>query len=370
MDGGAQFLYGDDGTLVQRRAEEIIEGKLRRSPDCQLEVFIGRPSSLPEFQKFADLLSDALATLPLFSSEKCIWVKSIAFLAEPLAEESVALLEQLAGQLARAKEFGLTVVLSASPVDRRLRPFKLLKSHCQSVEVEGNGRDAAEIALDHGAEALGLSFDFSARRTFLAKVGPDAAPVNSELEKLAAYLSGRREVTADAVREIAYEMPREDFFEPIEAFYRRDISNFAIALRHFLGADGEPRALLSAMQSKNRSLLQLKAAQMSGAWNVSCGRIPSRATLERARSLRTVPLLEGTDDVFSLNPWYLGRLSECLALFDLAELVRLQGALLDIFEFLTMEWQDLSVERLLDKFLSLCGCLRDSPFVGSSPRHG
>ncbi|MDR0679212.1 MAG: hypothetical protein LBF24_03125 [Puniceicoccales bacterium] len=368
MDGGAQLIYGDDSALVHGRAEEIVADKLRRSPDCQLETFVGQLLIFQDFQKFTDGLTEALATLPLFSSKKCIWVKSINFLAVPLADESLALLERLGDQLAQAKNFGLAVVLSASPVDRRLRPFKLLRSKCQAIEVKGSGPNGAEIALDHGAENLGLVFDFSARRTFLDRVGPNAGPVTGELEKLKAYLLGRCKVTADDVRAIVCEMSREDFFEPIEAFYRRDMDAFALALSRFLGSDGEPRALLTAMQNKNRILMQLKAAQLLRSWRT--GGMPSKESLERARLLRTIPVPEGSDDVFSLNPWYLGRLSECLPFFDLDELARIQEALLDIFESLITEWQDLSTKRILDKFLFLCNCLRNSARSQPPPRHG
>ncbi|MDR0340500.1 MAG: hypothetical protein LBH53_03015 [Puniceicoccales bacterium] len=372
MNSGAQLIYGDDGTLVRRRAAEFVDEELRRKPGCQLEVFIGQLSSAQDFRRFADALREALVTLPLFSPSKCIWVKSVNFLATPLAEESMALLEQLGDQLAHAKDFGLTVVLSACPVDRRLRPFKLLRSKCQSIEVKGNGPNGAETALADGAEELGLFFDFSARRAFLDRVGPDAGPVALELKKLKAYLSGKCEVTADDVRAIVCETAREDFFESVEAFYRRDMAAFASALRRFLGNNGEPRALLAAMQNRNRILIQLKAAQELRFWRTDG--LPSKWTLERARSLRTVPIPEGGDDVFSLNPWYLGRLSECLAFFDLSELVRVQGALLDIFESLIRDWQDLSAEWLFDKFLFLSACLRDPTqsrtVLGSCPCHG
>ncbi|MDR2668019.1 MAG: hypothetical protein LBB38_03195 [Puniceicoccales bacterium] len=348
MDGGAHLLCGDDDVLVGRRAEELIG-------DCQAEILSGRVLSAKDMKNLAAALREAVMTPSLFGGSGCVWVRSAIFLGCALCAEAAAQFEKICETLKLARDLGVAVVLSASPVDRRLRTFKMLKAICRTaVEVVG-GQEGAEIAFADGARHFGLQFDFHGRRLFLEKIGQCARNAYVELEKLDIYLGERRIVCAEDVAAVVCESNCDNFFEPVDAFYGRDLPEFEAALRKFFGGGGELRAVLAALQSRNRVAMQLKAV---AAVTSSRGRISPHelaGALDRAKKMQSLPLPNGADfaDVFSQNRWYLCRVLDSVERFSLAELLRIQIALRKLFSDAIVHWQELSTDRSVGCFLEL-----------------
>jgi DNA polymerase-3 subunit delta len=351
---GIIFAYGDDEFLVDLRAGELASGARRGGSNFPVEVLDGRPGTVESFAAFLKNLTESLEVLPLFSREKVLWIRSVDFLGELATWESGEILEKILAQLARAGGLGVTVVLSACPVDRRLKTFKRLLKISDAQEVHGRGIDAVAIVFEETLKRKKIVFSEDARRHFFAKVGTDARFAAEELEKLDIFLGSRRSVQWEDVAEVICDGGTDDFFEPVEAFYRRNGKAYTVALEKFFANRGEPRALLAAIQSRNRLLIQMKTLERIGLWKVDGRGMPSQMTLKRAAERRRVAVICGKEkdpcDIFSQNSWYLGRLSDCLDRFTLGEFVHVQRSLLRLFEDLIRNWQEVSFGWLVEQF--------------------
>ena len=347
MDGGAQLIYGDDESLVRRRAEEFI------GDGCEVEILNGRLLAAKDMQSLAAALEEAISALPLFGGKRSIWVRSISFLSKAMGEEAMARFEKICNSLKKAKQFSVAVLLSACPVDGRLRAFKLLKSCCiAAIEVKG-GLEAAEEVFESVSNRLGLKFNLQGRKLFMAKIGKNVRSVAPELEKLDIYIGERKEVHADDVSAVVCDSAGDDFFEPVEAFYQKNLPKFISALHRFFAAGGEPRSMLAALQSRNRILLQLKAIDDTDGGNPSPGNLSRELQRAKAQQLERLTFAGKRESIFSKNHWYLCRLLDCGELFSPAELLQIQTELLELFGDLIAHWQELSTDWLVRRFVEL-----------------
>ncbi|MDR2577089.1 MAG: hypothetical protein LBC42_03540 [Puniceicoccales bacterium] len=337
------LVYGDDEFSVSRCAEQLAAEALSRNSQWQVECFDGRLSCVEDFQKFNDEFENALATRPLFAPEKIFHIKFCTFLSKiPLAcGETLQRTLQLIG---RAQELSLTVIVAASPIDRRLNSFKVLSKIAQrSCEVTNCSSSAAENVFAEDVVRLSLRFSREVRDYFLGKVGDDARHVASELEKLKVFLGTGKMVRREDVQHLTVEGVSENFFEPIEAFYHCDAAAYATALERFFEGRGEPRALLAAFMNRNRLLLQIKAIQMSGHSRILDPDDDSDSH-------------RGEKDPCSIldqNPYYLKRLRRIVDRFLLEELTNLQVKFIELFTDIVRNFRFVTPQWLRGKFLSL-----------------
>ena len=103
-----------------------------------------------------------------------------------------------------------------------------------------------------------------------------------------------------------------DFFEAAEAFFARDLSwTLAAIHRHFF-AGNDARPLLSALQNRNRLLIQVRVLADAGEVRLS-GRGIDKASFERAAAAYRGAYGENPTksafNVFTQNLWYLGKLA-------------------------------------------------------------
>ena len=324
---GVCLIHGTDEFWVERRALEWL------GVGNRWETIDGRWETAREGEAFLRTLADTMDTRSLFGAERVIWVRAVEFLGAAPAEEAQKTTADILAQCARARDLGVDLCISAFPVDRRLRVFKELCAMADVLEAFAGGDAAVEALVTAEASRRRLAFEDAAKRHFLAKVGTDGRSSLMELEKLDTYLGSRRTATVEDVRAVVCAVPRDEFFEVLEAFYGRNGRAFDVLLGQFFRSGGEFRSLLAAFQNQNRILLQMKALDKCPASSTP----PDRSSLE----------------MFSKNPWYLRRLRDRLPAFTLEELVGIQWALLDLFEASIRHWQEVTPEWLQVRFSAL-----------------
>jgi DNA polymerase-3 subunit delta len=228
-----------------------------------------------------------------------------------------------------------TVLITAAPVDRRRSFPKWCEKNADFALVGGDSENAtdalAEVAQSE-AKLLGASFGPGAVELMLAKVGPNTRLIVEETRKLAAYAEDG--VIEEAfVADLTPNVAEGDFFEAAEAFFSGKLPWTLAALHRHFFAGGDARPIISALQNRNRILLQVRALVDAGD-----ARIGPRGLdgLQRAASTygsRFVGAAEKSSyNVFSQNPWYIGKLAGSAKLPSLRRLIDNQQEFINAFE--------------------------------------
>src|SRR4029079_3201975 len=242
--------------------------------------------------------TEALQTLPFFGSTKVVWLKNANFPGDAIKARSTVVqtaLEELSALIDRGLGDGVTLLISATEVDKRRSFYKTLvkRAELQVFDRLDSGRAgweeaATEIVLLR-AKKRKLEFDDLALELFVLLTGGDTRQIDNELEKIDVYCSTGFEpvgpagvppaefkragkmptsptakmavprVTVELVRELVPLSRAGVIFELSNALSARDLE-LALTLVRRLLEQGESAVgiLLAAIVPKIRNLLLAK----------------------------------------------------------------------------------------------------------------
>ena len=201
-----------------------------------------------------------------------------------------------------------------------------------------------ETAVNAESFASGLEF-------LAGKIGGHSRLGVEETRKLAAYLGkDGGPITEELITELVPDFGEGDFFEASEAFFSNDLQWALDAIeRHFFHAK-DARPLLATLQNRNRLLIQLRVLSDGGELDPS-----QRLSKEKLEQLGRKHAHHFSDsgekstlNLFTQNPWFLGRLLPIVKRFNTRSLIDLQAALLEAFEQLLIQPRDQQVAIFKD----------------------
>ena len=409
------FIYGDDEYLTDQAARErwaaLCEGV---DPEFGAEVIDGRCIRVEEVEDLVNRLRASTQSMGLFGGARAVWVRGVGFITDSVvgrAEGTAAALEDAKPILQNANPSEVRILVSATPIDKRLTAFKWFAGNSTAKEIKSlDGMDAA--GLQTLGKEKGLQFDDESAELFLKKVGTGARAVESELEKLSVYLNavpppppsqagdnsqglrplpgkgpspapldpGSKRVTEnrpeshrdgsevappfkvaspgelvpvpeELVLQLTSTVAEGEFFEPLEAFYSRKPGWALEAVRtYFSKKDNDARPILAAFFNRNRLLLMIKAAEAEGLAKVG---YKGLSWTPRADALREKMGAEKSPfNLFGQNPWYLGKLAQEAAKFTLPELQAIQTDLINTFEKIHRMDEATAMEGLFVKYVA------------------
>ncbi len=338
------FISGDDEFLVSKAAKDkFLELSKDLTDDFAKETINALAGNADDVARAIDAARSSIETLSLFGDAKVIWLKDVNFLADNQVSKSEACLEkvaQLQESLARIDANSVTVIIGAYPVDRRKKLVKWFPEHCQSTHISA-GKEKSSV-LQHEIRKIcseaKIEITQGALELIDGKVNGSIRMACKEAEKLALYLDeegSTREITEQLVADLVPVFGEGDFFEAAEAFFNFNLKQALNALdRHFYTIN-EARPLISSMQKRNRLLIQLRVLIDSGELSVNSYGI-AKGSLENAGKIYA-EIYKGLDNktdynVFSQNPWYLGRLIKAAQKCTIPKLIGFQNKFLSAFE--------------------------------------
>lgn len=330
------FVCGPDEFLVEREARQHFEALTAEAgPDAECEVIDGLVQNASEVTSAVNRFRSAAQTVSLFGQNKVIWFRGVNFLADSRTANAAESKEQagfLIEDLGRIDPAAVSVVLSASPVDRRKKEFKSLQGLGEYHFIEAGGRggeDLAAMAVEE-ARRQDVRLDPGVAAMLVEKVGGNARLIVAEIAKLATYLNqAGAAIEEKHVNELVPAFGEGSFFEPVEAFYNADLEWSLDAVRRYFFQGHDARPLLSALQNRNRLLLQMRVLMDSGLYSSGQGGL-KRAEARFAGEFGDKPV-KSAYNLFSQNPYYIGRLARSLQFFTLRRLLRCQGGLIEAF---------------------------------------
>ena len=333
------FLCGADDLLVGRLARERFDALAAEVPDeFAREVVNGFAGNVGEVAAAVNRFREAVQTVAMFGGRRLIWLKDVNFLADSVtgrAEGTLRAVEDLQQVLAAVNPEETLVLVSASPVDRRRSFPKWCEKQAEFTLVGGDGEaggDALAAVARAEAQGLGTRFEPGAVELLLAKVGANTRLLVEEVNKLAAYAGEGEAITEAHVAELTPNAAEGDFCESAQAVFRGDLRRTPAALgRHFF-AGGDARPVISALQNRNRILLQVRALLDAGEVRLGPRGLDGMPRAAAAFGRHFTGATEKSSfNLFSQNPWYVGKLAGGARLPSLRRLIDNQREFLHAF---------------------------------------
>lgn len=334
------FICGADDFLVGRLGKERYAALAQEVTDeFARETINGFAANVGEVESAVNRFRDAVQTVSMFGGKRLVWLKDVNFLADTVtgrAESTLALIADLQAILEAANPEETLILITAAPVDRRRSFPKWCEKNADFTLVGGDADSAGEalagVALAE-AKSLGASFAPGAVELMLAKVGANTRLIVEETRKLATYAGEGEAIEEAHVAELTPNVAEGDFFEAAEAFFSGDLKWTLAALHRHFFSGGDARPIISALQNRNRILLQVRALVDAGE-----ARIGPRGLdgLQRAAGGYARHFVGATEkssyNLFTQNPWYVGKLAGSAKLPTLRRLIDNQQEFISAFE--------------------------------------
>lgn len=334
------FLCGPDDFLVGRAGRERFDTLAATVTDeFSREIINGFAANVSEVEAAVNRFRESVQTVSMFGGRRVVWLKDVNFLADTVtgrAESTLRLVEDLQQILAAVNPDETGVLVTAAPIDRRRAFPKWCEKNADFALIGGEGDSAGEalvaVALAE-ARTLGATFGPGAVELLLARVGANTRLIVEETRKLATYAGDGAGIEEAHVEDLTPNVAEGDFFEAAERFFSGDLRRTLAALHHHFFTGGDARPILSALQNRNRILLQVRALVDAGEVRVG------------QRGLDGLPRAAGTFgrhftgatekssfNLFTQNPWYVGKLAGSAKLPPLRRLIDNQREFLVAFE--------------------------------------
>ena len=332
-------VLGDDDYLVRQRAKEIFDELSADFPDeLSREIIDGRADRVDDVERILQEAKSAGETLSLFGGGKLVWINEANFLNQTktgAAQGSKEALENLKPFLGNLGETRL--ILSACPVHRSHAFVKWLQKNSVYEDVAKNEKEdvAFRRIVEETAQSFGVRFAHGALEYLAGKIGAHPRLGVEETKKLASYLGkDGGEITEQMIIDMVPDFGEGDFFEASEAFFsgKLDWAIDAIDRHFFQGKDARP--LLATLQNRNRLLIQLRVLVDGRELdpNQRLGKDQLQRIGQKYQENFSDPSEKTTLNVFSQNPWFLGRLLPLVKKFPTRRLIDLQSNLITAFE--------------------------------------
>jgi DNA polymerase-3 subunit delta len=331
-------VIGSDEAEVKRAAAELAQ-KLapEDAGDFGLEVIDGAADNTEQAAARIRSAIEALQTLPFFGSTKLVWLRNVNFLGDDSKARSAAVqaaLEELSARIDSGFGPGVTLLISATEVDKRRSFYKTLIK-CAELQVfdrldsgrAGWEEAASEIVLRH-AKKRKLEFNDDALDLFVLLTGGDTRQIDNELEKIDTFLGNDRAVRVELVRELVPLSRTGVIFELSNALAARDLE-LALTLVRRLLEQGEKAIgiLLAAIVPTIRNLLLAKDLMEQHGIRRPHSPFQFIAAMNRLPAKATEHLPRKKDG--SINAYALGIAAQHAHEFETDELIEAMRACLD-----------------------------------------
>lgn len=344
------FIGGPDDFLVGRMGKTRHAALVADVPDeFARETINGFAANVSEVEGAVNRFREAVQTVAMFGGKRLVWFKDVNFLADSVtgrAESTLTLVEDLRQILEGINPDETLVLITAAPIDRRRTFPKWVEKNADFAlaggDAEGGSEALTGVALAEAKE-LGARFAPGAVELMLAKVGANTRLIVEETRKLATHAmpsevsaqegGGHVLITEAAVAELTPNVAEGDFFEAAEAFFSGDLPWTLAALHRHFFTGGDARPVLSALQNRNRILLQVRALVDSGEARIGPRGLDGLQRAAPAYGQRFIGATEKSSyNLFTQNPWYVGKLAGSAKLPTLRRLIDNQHDFIATFE--------------------------------------
>jgi DNA polymerase-3 subunit delta len=334
------LVCGDDDFSVKERGAKIYSAWTAELGGMDHEIIDAAAANSNEAAEALKRLREALHTLPFFGGAKVVWFKNCNFLGDDRTSSSQRISEavgDLAQTLKTFKWEGVRLLITAGKVDKRKLFYKTIDKLGVTEVFEALSVDTkdwsyqAEMRVRKALEARGKSCTEDALGEIVARVGPNARQLDSEVEKLSLFVGERPRIELKDVSEVCIRNKNARAFALGDALGRRNLPELLRRLDEELWETRLDRSksvigLLYGLVFKVRTILFVQALRDEGWVKSSSSTYTLKAQLESIPADR-VP----SDSRFNprmMNPWVFSKAIEHAGKYTQAELIEAMDLLL------------------------------------------
>ena len=242
------LIYGPDRGLVAERAQTYVKqaGLDADDPFSSVRLEASELDSTP------GRLIDEAGTVPMFSSQRLIWIKGagthknladdVKALASNPPRDSIVLIE--GGDL--KKSAALRSVVEGA--------FSAMALPCYADESR-----SIDAVIDEILAREKMTMALEARQALKANLGGDRLATRSELEKLALYCHGQLQITLEDVTLTIGDVAGLSVDAAVDAVLAGNSEVFDTTFSRMIGSGSHPFVVLSAAMRQYNHLLALRA---------------------------------------------------------------------------------------------------------------
>ena len=300
--------------------------------DLSKEIIDGRVGKAEEVSEAITNFIAGAQTMSLFGDKKTVWLKDASFLGDGKlgsAKSTLAELDRLKEFLGSTDPESTNILITASPIDRRRAFFKWAQKNSEFQFLEGGNAKDMAVHIRRELEPMGAEISQEALLLLTEKVAGNARMGVSEAVKLATYAreGDTSRIEEQHVREMVPDPMEGDFFESTDLFFSGDLQGTLASLDRYFFLNSEARPLLSSFQSRNRVLIQARTLLDGGEIRMGYRGI-DKNELANAGA-KYLQFYGGSTaksglNVFTQNPWYLGKIVQQADGMKLRQLVEFQ----------------------------------------------
>ena len=336
------FICGEDDYLVSERGKQWFAEQTRDiEDDLAKEVIDGRAGNVAEVGDVISRFTGAVQTLSLFGDQKVVWLKDVNFMASSQtgnAQGTLDLLETLKTVLEALDPQQVRVLITAHPVYKVRSFYKWCQTNADFTLIATDKDATASYAriVQEECERAGVHISSGAVQLMIDKLNGSTRLMVAEVHKLATFIGDSEEsIDERLVMELVPNFGDADFFEAVDAFYSLKLDWTLEALQRHFFTNSESRPLLGSLQSRNRLLIQLRVLLDAGGIRLG-GRGIAKSDLEAAGHIYREHFGDSEEksnlNIFTQNPWYLGKLAVTASKIPLKKLIEFQIAFVGAFE--------------------------------------
>ena len=338
------FICGPDDFIVNRLGAERFAALAAEAnaDDFSREVVSGFAANVDEVETAVNRFRDAVQTVPMFGGKRVVWLKDVNFLADTVtgrAEGTLTQVTALQELLEKVNVDEVLVVITAAPLDRRRAFPKWCEGQADFVLAGGDGESAGEalagVAVAE-AKGCGASFGAGALELLLQKVGANTRLLTEETRKLATHAGEGNVIEEAHVEELTPNFAEGDFFAAADRFFAGDLRGTLVELQRHFFAGGDARPIISALQNRNRILIQCRVLIDAGDLRAPGPYGFDKAAWARAQSAYAErfggDMEKSSFNLFTQNQWYVGKLVSSAKLPPLRRLIDNQQEFVRVFE--------------------------------------
>ncbi|MDQ7850538.1 MAG: DNA polymerase III subunit delta [Armatimonadota bacterium] len=239
------LFLGEEDLLVEERVRALID-RLLPPQDRALNLDVVDAATTPAVE-----ITTRLDTLPFFGAQRVVLIRHL----DELPEEDLRILEEY---LARGLPPAVAI-FTARALDRRGRLFRTFQKQGTIHPCDPLSPRDAPAWVVRAAAALGKRMGPQAAGALVALAGTHLRTLALEVEKLAAYVGERQEITAEDVEAVASRLAETSVFALTDAIGERNPRKALQALEALLQTE-HPLSVLALIAGQYRRLARAVAA--------------------------------------------------------------------------------------------------------------
>jgi DNA polymerase III subunit delta len=311
------LVFGDEDHDVKERAKGICGEWIKAMPEHEQEIIDASSGNASEACRAISSLREALDTMPLFGTGKCIWFRGCNFLGEErtsLVNDVVEGLAKVINTLGQVDSARVRLIISAGKVDKRKSFYKKFQKLGEVVFLsswdasKSDWIPEAERRIAAYFRENAAAIEPEAIACLIENVGPHPRQLLQESEKVLLYCSDKAQATEKDVQQVVSRNKQAKAFALGDALGNRDLPLAMARLDEELwemklNPKRNAIGLLYGLISKIRAMIMVKAMKGKG-WLR-----PERQLYRFKQQLEQVPAAElPSDPKFNplrINPFVL-----------------------------------------------------------------